>query len=73
MRLRHDGPQLAAERVEVDLVPQPRAEALQRPRGVVLAPEEAAVDRCLDPGAGGAEQRRHRERRRGDGQARAPR
>ena len=62
-RLGDDGAQLVAERVEVDLVAQLRAEALQRAGGVVLAPVEAAVDGRLDAMAGGAEERRDGERR----------
>ena len=57
------------ERIEIDLVAQTRAEALERARGVVLAPEEATVDRRLDAGSGRAEQRRDSERRGGDRQA----
>ena len=55
--------------VEVDLVAQARAEALERARGVVAAAVEAAVDQL--PGSArraGPEQRRHRERRAGDGE-----
>ena len=59
---RDDAAQVAPQRVEVDLVAQPRAERLERLRRVVAAAVEAAVD---DPWmrARRAEQRRHRERR----------
>ena len=67
-----DAAQLAAERVELDLVAQPRAEAGQRLRGVVAAAVEAAVDRRLDAGARGAEQRGDRQRRDRDREARLP-
>ncbi len=43
----HDAAQLAAQRVELDLVAQPRAEAGQCLRRVVAAAVEAAVDRRL--------------------------
>ena len=56
----------APERVEVELVAQPPAERLERPRRVVAAPVEAPVDRALDPRPRRAEQRRHRQRRHRD-------
>ena len=67
----HRRAQLVAERVEVDLVAQARAEALERPCGVVLAAVEAPVDAGLDAAAGRLEERRDGERRDGDGQAAA--
>src|SRR5690242_5879327 len=48
--------ELAHERVEVDLLAQAQAEAVQRPRGVVAAPVEAAVDERLYARAHRAEQ-----------------
>src|SRR4051794_41669714 len=60
-----DTDELALHGVEVKLVAQPAAEALQRARGVVATAVEPAVDRRLDAGPRGAEQRRHRERRDG--------
>ena len=64
--------QLGAERAEVDLVAQPRAEKrLERSLRVVLAPVEAPVDHLLDARAGRAEQRRDGERRAGDREVRA--
>ena len=39
-----DGAELGGERFEVDLVANAGAEPLERLSGVVLAPEEAAVD-----------------------------
>ena len=59
----HDGPQLDAERLEVDLVTEPAAELLEGQRGVVALPVEAAVDDRLDPRAQRPEQRGNSERR----------
>ena len=52
-RLGDDGLEVGAQRAEVDLVAQPRAERLDGPRGVVAAAEEAAVHRLLDAAATG--------------------
>ena len=61
----------ARERVEVDLLAQPRAEALERALRVVATPVEATVDDPLHPRAHGQEQRRDDERRCRDRQVRA--
>jgi hypothetical protein len=53
----HDPAQLGVQRVERHLVAQARGERLERALRVVLAPVEAAVDRPLDAGTRGAEQR----------------
>src|SRR3954468_8783435 len=50
-----DADELALHGVEVELVAQPAAEALQRSRGVVATAVEAAVDRRLDARPCGAE------------------
>src|SRR3954464_11565053 len=63
-----DADELALHGVEVELVAQPAAEALQRERGVVAAAVEAAVDRGLDARPRGAEQRRDDQRGDGDAQ-----
>src|SRR3954467_6903814 len=52
-----DADELALQGVEVELVAQPAAEALQRECGVVATAVEAAVDRRLDARPCGAEQR----------------
>ena len=44
----NDAAQVVAEGLEIDLVPEPRAELLERERRVVAAAVEAAVDRALD-------------------------
>ncbi len=59
-----DSGEIRPERLEIDLVAEPRAEGLERALGVVAAAVEATVDDSLDPAAGGAEER-------GDGQGRA--
>ena len=59
----------AAERLEVELVAQPPAERLERPRRVVAAAVEAPVHDRLDARPRRAEQRRHRERRGRDREA----
>ena len=68
-RLAHDRAQLGVERAEVDLVPQPRRERLERALGVVLAPVEAAVDAhpgcALGRGGTGPRRRASSRRRRG--------
>ena len=68
-RVEDRGAQLGADRLEVDLVAQPRAEGLERLRGVVAVAVEAPVDGVLDAGTRRAEQRGHRERRDRDGEA----
>ena len=65
---RDDARAARAQRVELDLVAQPRAEGLDGAGGVVAAPVEAPVDERLDARARRPEQRRHRERRAGDGE-----
>ena len=47
-RVAHDRAQLVAQRVQRHLVAQPRAERLDRVRGVVRAAVEAAIDERLD-------------------------
>ena len=59
-----------AQRSQIHLVAQARRERLERALGVVLAPEEAAVDRRLDARSGRAEQSRDGEGRAGDREAR---
>ena len=61
--------ELGSQGPQVDLVAELCAEALERQRGVVPAPVEAAVDHPLDPLSGGTEQGCDRERRDGDGEA----
>ena len=58
--LAHDAAEVVAERLEVDLVAQARAEGLERARGVVAAAVEAAVDRAPGsaPGPDGTAPRR---------------
>ena len=63
--------EVAAQAVEVDLLPQPRAERLERALRVVAAAVEAPVDEPLHPRAQRQEQRGDDERRRGDRQVRA--
>ena len=70
---RDDAAQVGAERLEVDLVAQPGAERLERPRRVVAAAVEAAVDRRLDARARRPEQRRDRQRRGRDREVRLAR
>ena len=50
--------QVRAERLEVELIPQPRPERLQRERRVIATAVEAPVHRRLDARAGRAEGRR---------------
>ena len=72
-RLRHDGAQLGARACRASTSSRSRvAEALERPRGVVLAPVEATVDA---PGSrtGRTEQRGDRQRRARDREVGAPR
>ena len=61
--------QLGVQRPEVDLVAQARRERLERALGVVLAPEEAPVDRmpgcARGPGGTGPRRRASSRRRRG--------
>jgi hypothetical protein len=47
-RPRDDAPELEREGLEVELVPEPRAERLDRLLGVVPVPVEATVDEVLD-------------------------
>src|SRR5258706_11975359 len=55
--------EIAADRFERDLVPQPHAEGVDRARRVVSAAVEAPVDGALDPRPQRLHQRERRERR----------
>lgn len=59
-----DSSQIAVERVEVDLLAEPRAEGLEHARAAAAV--EAPIDRALDPAAGEAEERGDSERRAGE-------
>ena len=63
--------ELAPQRAQVDLLPQPAGEALERAADVVAAPVEAAVDEALDPAPQRQEQPGDDERGGGDGEVRA--
>ena len=52
-RLGDDAAQVRAQRLEVELVAQPRAERLERARRVVAAAVEAPVDERLDARSAG--------------------
>ena len=71
-RLVDDRAQLAAERVQVDLVAQARRERSECRLGVVAAPVEPAIDERLNAPAGRAEERGDGEGRARDGQVVAP-
>ena len=72
-RLGDHAEQVGAHRVQVNLVPQPRAEGVEGARSVVARAVEATVDEALDPGTQRLEQRDHREGRAGDGELAARR
>ena len=67
-RLVDDRAEIRAERVQVDLVPEPRREGLERGSRVVAAPVETPVHDPLDPATGRPEERSRDERRAGDGE-----
>src|SRR6266545_7011447 len=64
--------QVGSQRVQVDLLAQPRAERVDGPCRVVAAAIEATVDQPLDASAGGLEEGGQRQGRRGDDQAVVP-
>jgi hypothetical protein len=51
----NDGQQLAGQGIQVDLLPQPDAEVIDRGRRVVAAPVETPIHRLLDTVAGSSQ------------------